>query len=230
MGILSSTKFFRDGKFTVFILDSLGFEKSWPMGLIGKADTTVANSSKRRRKLIVLFQATNIWPVRIFFAKRPMDLQCISIYTIDNLRQNRLTFLYKRQHTNGLSFRDVRSVARDSTRAELCGLLRQVFGSGSSPGPARRVTGSAFRPERLRGSRRVRRPGGQPAPTAARAVGACPAGVTSTSSRGARLRRGMLLSGSGPVHPPPHTHTPTLPASAAGRGGPAARRPSVTRD
>ena len=31
-----------------------------------------------------------------------MDLQCISIYTIDNLRQNRLTFLYKRQHTNGM--------------------------------------------------------------------------------------------------------------------------------
>ena len=44
----------------------------------------------------------------------------------------------------------------------------------------------------------------------------------STSSRGARLRRGMLLSRSGPVHPPPHTHThtPFRPALRAGEARP----------
>ena len=174
MGILSSTKFFRDGKFTVFILDSLGFEKSWPMGLIGKADTTVANSSKRRRKLIVLFQATNIWPVRIFFAKRPMDLQCISIYTIDNLRQNRLTFLYKRQHTCSIGWARRRRRGSHGPGLELrgAGLLRfrlrvvaRAGGAGDGLGlPARTTEGITTSPTARRPARSDGGPGRRSVP------------------------------------------------------------------
>ena len=75
------------------------------------------------------------------------------------------------------------------------GLIRGAFGSGSSAGPARRVTGSAFRGAR---------PGLQWGSRQSRRLGLLGAG------RGAGLRLGLLLRGSGPGGPP---------VSAAGRGG-----------